>query len=90
MTQSNIGPLDRQLNDAILGGEALQAFETYYDDDVVMQENDAEPTFGKTANREREQASEKASSSSRLARLHMICAAMFHIATTSMRLNQNG
>ena len=41
MTQSSIAELDRALNDAILNGTALEAFETYYADDVVMQENDA-------------------------------------------------
>ncbi len=56
MTQSSIAELDRALNDAILNGTALQAFETYYADDVVMQENDAEPTIGKDANRVREEA----------------------------------
>jgi hypothetical protein len=56
MTQSIIIELDRQLNEAILNGTALQVFETHYADDVVMQENDAEPTVGKGANREREQA----------------------------------
>ena len=56
MTQPTIAELDQALNDAILSGAALDAFETYYDDDVAMQENDAEPTVGKAANREREQA----------------------------------
>lgn len=56
MTDSTIAELDCKLNEAILTGLALQAFETYYADDVVMQENDAEPTVGKDANREREQA----------------------------------
>ncbi|WP_373488483.1 ester cyclase [Blastomonas sp.] len=56
MTQPSIAELDRELNDAILNGTALQAFETYYADDVVMQENDAEPTIGKDANRDREEA----------------------------------
>lgn len=56
MTQSSIAELDRALNESILNGTALQGFETYYADDVVMQENDAEPTIGKDANREREEA----------------------------------
>lgn len=53
-TSSPISVLDQQLNDAILSGKALEAFETFYADDVIMQENDSEPTIGKTANRERE------------------------------------
>ncbi len=46
--------LDTALNDRIINGDALAAFEEYYTDDVVMQENDAEPTVGKAANRQRE------------------------------------
>ncbi|MEQ8904099.1 SnoaL-like domain-containing protein [Ekhidna sp.] len=42
------------LNDLVLQGKALEAFEKYYADDVVMQENEAAPTLGKSANRERE------------------------------------
>lgn len=51
-----IAELDARINAAILSGTALEAFEEFYDDEVVMQENDAEPTVGKSANREREQA----------------------------------
>ncbi|MEL7488442.1 MAG: nuclear transport factor 2 family protein [Pseudomonadota bacterium] len=47
--------LDTALNDRIIRGEALEAFEEYYAEDVVMQENDAEPTVGKASNRKREQ-----------------------------------
>jgi ketosteroid isomerase-like protein len=35
-------------------GRILDAFERFYADDVVMQENRKEPTVGKAANRERE------------------------------------
>ena len=42
------------LNHLVLEGKALEAFETYYDDDVVMQENEGIPTIGKEANRKRE------------------------------------
>ena len=42
------------LNHLVLEGKALEAFETYYDDDVVMQENENIPTIGKEANRKRE------------------------------------
>src|SRR5512147_543793 len=52
---SNIAELDKKLNDAILSGKALEAFEELYDDNVVMQEN-ADPEFrGKDLNRKREQ-----------------------------------
>jgi hypothetical protein len=54
-TMSNIAELDKKLNDAILSGKAMEAFEELYDDDVVMQEN-AEPEYrGKDFNRNREQ-----------------------------------
>lgn len=33
----------------------MEAFELYYDDEVVMQENAQQPTVGKAANRQREQ-----------------------------------
>lgn len=42
------------LNDLVLKGKAIEAFETYYDDDVIMQENENAPTIGKEANRKRE------------------------------------
>ncbi len=50
----SIAQLDSDLNRAILEGRALDAFEEFYADDVVMQENDSEPTVGKAANRQRE------------------------------------
>jgi hypothetical protein len=42
------------LNDLVLQGKALDAFEKYYHDEVVMQENENAPTIGKDANRQRE------------------------------------
>ncbi len=42
------------LNALVLKGQILEAFEKYYADDVVMQENEQPPTVGKDANRERE------------------------------------
>lgn len=42
------------LNDLILEGKALEAFEKYYHQDVVMQENENAPTIGKSENRVRE------------------------------------
>jgi len=44
-----------QLNSMILQGQVMDAFEKFYHPDVVMQENNAAPTVGKAANREREQ-----------------------------------
>ena len=43
------------LNDLVLQGKALEAFDTYYDENVIMQENENAPTFGKKANRRREE-----------------------------------
>jgi ketosteroid isomerase-like protein len=44
------------LNDLVLRGKALEAFDKYYHDDVVMQENDNPPTVGKALNRQREES----------------------------------
>ena len=52
---SNITKLDHELNQAILSGDILNAFEKFYANDVVMQENDSEPFKGKEVNRKREQ-----------------------------------
>src|SRR5262245_45403626 len=54
-TQSNIAALDRELNQAILAGDILNAFEKFYADDIVMQENDTAPFVGKDVNRKREE-----------------------------------
>ena len=43
------------LNQLVLQGKVMEAFETYYDEAVVMQENEMEPTVGKEANRNREE-----------------------------------
>jgi len=44
-----------ELNALIIQGRPMEAFEKFYHDDVVMQENDAEPMRGKAANRKREE-----------------------------------
>ena len=51
---SNIADLDRELNQMILGGQILDAFEKFYADDVTMQENKGELRKGKDVNREYE------------------------------------
>jgi hypothetical protein len=43
------------LNDLVMQGKALEAFDKYYHDDVIMQENESTPTIGKPANRKREE-----------------------------------
>ena len=45
---------DQQLNQQILAGDPLGAFEKYYAEDVVMQENEEAPRKGKVANRKAE------------------------------------
>ena len=42
------------LNALIANGRALEGFEKYYHEEVIMQENDSQPTIGKAANRIRE------------------------------------
>ncbi len=42
------------IKNLVMEGKAMEAFEKYYGDDVVMQENENPPTVGKAANRERE------------------------------------
>lgn len=43
-----------ELNRLVLTGQSMEAFERFYHNDVVMQENENSPTVGKDANRERE------------------------------------
>lgn len=44
-----------RLNQMILEGRALEAFDEFYAEDVVMQEGSEEPFRGKDVNREREE-----------------------------------
>src|SRR3954470_3695854 len=56
-TQSpNVSALDSELNQAILSGKIMEAFEKFYAHDCVMQENAEAPRVGKDANREAEKA----------------------------------
>jgi hypothetical protein len=43
-----------ELNDLVLAGKSLEAFEKFYHNDVEMQENENPPTIGKNENRQRE------------------------------------
>ena len=43
------------LNEWVLQGKVMEAFEEFYDEQVIMQENEEEPTVGKDANRKREE-----------------------------------
>lgn len=51
---SDVAVLDAELNEMIRQGKALEAFERFYADDVVMMEND-QAFVGKDVNRKREQ-----------------------------------
>lgn len=53
---ADLATLESQLNQLILDGRSLDAFERFYGEDIVMQENTAPPIVGKPRNREREQA----------------------------------
>lgn len=54
MSTQDIKALDSELNKMILSGQALEAFEKFYADDIVMQENAGTPFKGKDVNRQRE------------------------------------
>jgi len=43
------------LNNLVLAGQPLEAFDKYYADDCVMQEDNMEPVRGKAENRAREE-----------------------------------
>ena len=51
---ADINQLDQELNDMILQGQILEAFDKFYADDVVMEE-DGSTREGKEANREYEE-----------------------------------
>jgi ketosteroid isomerase-like protein len=51
----DVATLDKQLNDLILKGDILEAFDRFYAENVVMQENSDEPIAGKATNRKREE-----------------------------------
>jgi ketosteroid isomerase-like protein len=53
MQRMSIQELENALNREIQHGNILNAFETFYAENVAMQENALEPTRGKSANRER-------------------------------------
>ena len=51
---SDLSAKDQELNDMILEGKILQAFDKFYADDIVMEEEDNK-RVGKEANREYEE-----------------------------------
>jgi ketosteroid isomerase-like protein len=52
---ANILELSNQLDQMVLNGKALEAFDKFYAEDVVMQENSDAPFVGKALNRKREE-----------------------------------
>ena len=50
----NLPATFEEIKTLVLQGKAMEAFEKYYGENVVMQENENPPTTGKAANRERE------------------------------------
>lgn len=54
-TATDVAALDRELNEMITSGKALEAFEKFYADSVVMEEGTSERFEGKETNRKREQ-----------------------------------
>lgn len=53
-TTPNVKQLNDELDQMVLSGKAMEAYEKFYADDIVMQENADPPTAGKDANRQRE------------------------------------
>ena len=53
-TAISITELDRELNEMIQNGQIPEAFEKFYSNDCVMQDQGFEPWEGKDLNRERE------------------------------------
>jgi ketosteroid isomerase-like protein len=49
----SVAELERELNQALQDQKVLEAFDRFYADEVVMQENSGQPCRGKAANRQR-------------------------------------
>lgn len=54
MTRTEIESSLKELNDLVLQGKMIDAFEKFYHEDVSMQENELAPTVSKKLNRQRE------------------------------------
>jgi ketosteroid isomerase-like protein len=55
-TSTDVKTLDDQLNQQILAGSIMEAFDRFYADDVIMQENTDAPKVGKETCRQAERA----------------------------------
>ena len=54
MTRIEIENSLKDLNQLVVEGKVMEAFEKYYHEEVAMQENQEQPTVSKASNRERE------------------------------------
>jgi hypothetical protein len=54
ITATDLSANFEAIKSLVLQGKTMEAFEKYYGDDVVMQENETPAIFGKAANRNRE------------------------------------
>ena len=54
MSHPSILELDTKMNELIFSGKAMEAFEEFYAEDIVMQENTEPEYVGKAFNRKRE------------------------------------
>lgn len=54
LTATSLQTLESDLNTMIQSGQILEAFEKYYAEDIVMQDQGFDPWVGKDLNRERE------------------------------------
>ena len=54
LTTTDLKANFEEIKALVLQGKAMDAFEKFYGDDVVMQENETPATVGKAANRDRE------------------------------------
>ena len=55
MTRTEIEHSLKDLNDLVMQGRVMDAFEKYYHEDVVMQHNELPPTVSKEVNRKRKE-----------------------------------
>ena len=71
-TMTDLRTLVDQLNQMILEGKILEAFEKFYADDVVMQDNDYPVRVGKDVNRQYEEAFVNGLTAFRGAKVHNV------------------
>ena len=67
---TDLAALENELNEMILEGKILEAFERFYADDCTLQEGSEDPIVGKDANRDRERTFVEGLTDLRAAALH--------------------